>query len=84
MGVDRDKALRLRRGQRSESLCNRLLKVDTFIADSVPDLLAREALVRVNSKENNHAGPDAEQTRLVGAPDLIDAEPAARALVRKR
>ena len=56
MGIDRDETLRLRRRQRSESLCNRLLKVDTFIADSVPDLLACEALVGINSKDRISSG----------------------------
>lgn len=84
MGVDRHEAPWFRLCQRSESLGNRLLEVDAFVTYPVPDLLAREALVRINSKEHNHAGPNPEQTGLVGAANLGDAESAARSLIRER
>lgn len=84
MGVDSHEPLWFRLCQRGESLCNRLLEVDAFVTYPVPDFLAREALVRIDSKEHNHAGPNPEQTGLVGAANLGDAKSAARSLIRER
>ncbi len=84
MGIDGDEALGLRLRQRREPLRDSLLESDTFVTDPIPNLLARQALVRINGQEHHHAGPDPKQAGLVGVADLFDTELTARSLIRKR